>query len=117
MQAKTKYALSGTAAGLVNGLFGGGGGTVLAPLLSGWCGMEQKAVFAGCVGVIFPLCILSAALYAFSGGFSLSAAWPYLAGGLLGGLIGGRLLRQIPGQWLRRIFACFLLYGGVRYLL
>lgn len=41
MQAKTKYALSGTAAGLVNGLFGGGGGMVLVPLLnrlvrSGW---------------------------------------------------------------------------------
>ena len=30
MQAKTKYALSGTAAGLVNGLFGGGGGTSYA---------------------------------------------------------------------------------------
>ena len=36
MQAKTKYALSGTAAGLVNGLFGGGGGMVLVPLLNGW---------------------------------------------------------------------------------
>ena len=35
MQAKTKYALSGTVAGLVNGLFGGGGGMVLVPLLSG----------------------------------------------------------------------------------
>lgn len=34
MQAKTKYALSGTAAGLVNGLFGGGGGMVLVPLLN-----------------------------------------------------------------------------------
>ena len=36
MQAKTKYALSGTAAGLVNGLFGGGGGMVLVPLLNDW---------------------------------------------------------------------------------
>ena len=42
MQAKTKYALSGTAAGLVNGLFGGGGGMVLVPLLNGWCGLAGK---------------------------------------------------------------------------
>ena len=41
MQAKTKYALSGTAAGLVNGLFGGGGGMVLVPLLNGWPSARQ----------------------------------------------------------------------------
>ena len=39
MQAKAKYAVSGALAGAVNGLFGGGGGMVLVPLLSGWCGM------------------------------------------------------------------------------
>ena len=50
MQAKTKYALSGTAAGLVNGLFGGGGGMVLVPLLNGWCGLAGKQAFATCVG-------------------------------------------------------------------
>ena len=34
MDKKWKYALSGAAGGLVNGLFGGGGGTVLVPLLT-----------------------------------------------------------------------------------
>ena len=46
MQAKAKYAVSGALAGAVNGLFGGGGGMVLVPLLSGWCGMEGKRSFA-----------------------------------------------------------------------
>ena len=52
MQAKTKYALSGTAAGLVNGLFGGGGGMVLVPLLNGWCGLEGKQAFATCAAAL-----------------------------------------------------------------
>ena len=56
MQVKAKYAVSGALAGAVNGLFGGGGGMVLVPLLSGWCGMEGKRSFATCVAVILPLC-------------------------------------------------------------
>lgn len=50
MNQKAKLGVSGAAAGLVNGLFGGGGGMVMAPLLTGWCGLEQKRALATCVG-------------------------------------------------------------------
>ena len=62
MTDRMKYALSGAAAGAVNGLFGGGGGMVLAPALTGWCHMEQKRALATCVAAILPLCLLSAAI-------------------------------------------------------
>lgn len=121
MQAKAKYAVSGALAGAVNGLFGGGGGMVLVPLLSGWCGMEGKRSFATCVAVILPLSAVSAAVYLLRQGFELAAALPYLlgglAGGLAGGLVGGRLFRCVSVEWLRGLFAAFLVYGGVRYLL
>ena len=116
MQAKAKYAVSGALAGAVNGLFGGGGGMVLVPLLSGWCGMEGKRSFATCVAVILPLSAVSAAVYLLRQGFELAAALPYLLGGLAGGLVGGRLFRCISVEWLRGLFAAFLVYGGVRYL-
>lgn len=117
MQAKTKYALSGTAAGLVNGLFGGGGGMVLVPLLNGWCGLAGKQTFATCVAAILPLSAVSAAVYLLRQPFDWSAALPYLIGGLVGGLVGGRLFRCVSVTWLRGLFAAFLLYGGVRYIL
>ena len=78
MQAKTKYALSGTVAGLVNGLFGGGGGMVLVPLLSGWCGLEGKQAFATCVAAILPLSAVSAAVYLLRQPFDWAAALPNL---------------------------------------
>ena len=53
---------TGGAAGLANGLFGGGGGMVLAPALTGWCHMEQKRALATCVAAILPLCLLSTAI-------------------------------------------------------
>ncbi|MBQ0038051.1 MAG: sulfite exporter TauE/SafE family protein [Clostridiales bacterium] len=117
MDNKQKLPLCGIAAGTVNGLFGGGGGMVLVPMLTGWCRLEQKRALANSVAVIFPICIISAGIYLFRTKLDLMIALPYLVGGLVGGFIGGRLFPSVPSVWLRRIFAAFLLYGGVRYLL
>lgn len=103
-------------AGAVNGLFGGGGGVPLLVLLTRWAGLEEKKAFANCVAVIFPFCAISAAVYLLHGNMELARAAPYLAGGLLGGFIGGKMFRRVPGAWLRRVFALFLLYGAYRYL-
>ncbi len=117
MERKGKLRLAGAAAGAVNGAFGSGGGMVMAPMLVLWCGMEQKRALATCVGVILPLCVLSTGIYVLRGGFDWLTALPYLIGGGIGGAVGGVLFRKVSGTWLRRIFALFLLYGGVRYLL
>ena len=117
MDKRYQYPLCGIAAGGVNGLFGGGGGMVLVPLLQGWCDVEEKRAFANCVAVIFPFCVISAAVYLLRTPFPLLTALPYLLGGLAGGFVGGKVFTSVPVVWLRRIFAAFLLYGGVRYLL
>ena len=108
--------LSGAAAGAVNGLFGGGGGMVLLPLLDRWCGRDAKTAFASCTAVVLPMCLVSAAVCAARGAVPWGQALPYLIGGLLGGLAGGRLLPRVSAVWLRRLFAGFLLYGAWRYL-
>ena len=109
-------AVSGALAGAVNGFFGGGGGMVLVPLLAGWCGLGERKAFATSVAVILPLCVLSAGIYLFRGGLDLTAALPYLLGGLLGGWLGGKLFNNISMDWLRRGFGLLLLYGGIRSL-
>ena len=111
-----RAALAGGAAGLVNGFFGGGGGMVLVPLLAGWCGLGQRKAFATSVAVILPLCALSSAVYFLRGGLDFQLALPYLIGGLIGGFAGGRLFRRLNMDWLRRVFALFILYGGVKAL-
>lgn len=117
MTDRAKLRISGAAAGLVNGCFGGGGGMVLAPLLVGLCGLEQKKALATCVAAILPFCVLSAAIYVLRTDFDWLLALPYLIGGAVGGALGGRLFQNVSALWLRRFFALFLLYGGVRYLI
>ena len=109
--------LAGGAAGLANGLFGGGGGMVFIPLMSRSHGLQGRQLFATCVAVIFPVCAVSSAVYLLRADFSLTQALPYLAGGLLGGFLGGRLYDRVSSVWLKRLFALFLFYAGVKYLL
>ena len=112
-----RFAVSGAAAGAANGLFGGGGGSVLVSLLTRFCGLEQRQAFSTSLAVIPPLCVLSAAVYLVRGGLDLMAALPYLIGGTVGGWLGGRWFRGVRVVWLRRAFGLLLLYGGARCLL
>ena len=117
MRDKFKYLLAGGAAGLANGFFGGGGGSVLVPLLTRYCGLDRRKAFATSVAIILPLCVLSAVIYFLRGGLDLTAAWPYLLGGTAGGWLGGKLFRGVQIDWLRRGFGLLLIYGGMRYIL
>lgn len=110
-------AAAGALAGLANGFFGGGGGMVLVPMLSGPCGLSQREAFANSVLIILPLCALSSGIYLARGSLDLLAALPYLLGGLAGGALGGKLFKGVRVDVLRRVFALLILYGGVRALL
>ena len=117
MRASLSTVFAGATAGLVNGLFGGGGGMVLLPMLSHKGELPPKKLYPTCIAVICPVCVLSAAVYFLRGGRFLADALPYLAGGLLGGLAGGKLYGKVPPQLLRWLFTGFLFYAGGRYLL
>ena len=86
-------------------------------LLSRWADMDDKKLFATSVAIILPICLVSTAVYFSQTGLSLLTALPYLIGGAAGGLAGALSFQKIPVKWLKLLFAGFLLYGGVRYLL
>ena len=109
-------AVAGGLAGIANGFFGGGGGMVLVPLLTRKCGLDQRQAFATSVAVILPLCALSSVIYFLRGGLDITAALPYLVGGLVGGFVGGRVFKKVNMTWLRRAFALLILYGGAKSL-
>ena len=107
--------ISGAGAGALNGLLGAGGGMVLVPMLSGDSTFSEEEIFSSSIGIILPICIVS--LISGTGGpLPWHAAWPFLLGGIPGGILAGILSRKIPTLWLHRALGLLILYGGVRYL-
>ena len=90
---------------------------MLVPLLTGWCGMDQRRAFATSVAVILPLCALSVMIYLFRGDMDWATALPYVLGGAAGGWAGGKWFKGIRLPWLKRIFGALLIFGGVRCVL
>lgn len=112
---KLRSILAGGSAGAVNGLFGAGGGMILVPMLSGSPDFSEHEVFSSSIVIILPICIVS--LIVNSGGnLPWAEAWPFLLGGIPGGLLAGLFGRKIPVTWLHRFLGVLILYGGVRYL-
>ncbi len=112
----TRAAVTGAACGLLNGLFGAGGGMAAVPLLKAG-GLPQKKAHATSLAVILPLAAVSAAFYLLDGALSFREAVPYLPGGFLGACAGALLMKRIPSGVLRRVFGALLLVAGVRLLL
>ena len=101
----------------MGGLFGGGGGSVLLPLLAKWGGMEGKTVFPLTVAAILPMSCVCAAVYLIGVRPDWATVLPCLLGGGVGGIIAGLTFEKVSVRTLRLVFGLFLLYGGVRYLL
>lgn len=109
-------AAAGALAGLVNGLFGAGGGMVLVPLLTLLTDLDENEIFPASVTIIFPICIVSLLLQFGITGLPLKEGWPYLLGSIPGGLLAGFWGHKIPVKWLHRILGLLILYGGIKYL-
>lgn len=101
--------------GVVNGLFGSGGGIVLIYMLRFLFPKEsEKMGFAMSCVTVFFFSAVSATIYATHGTLSFSMAAPYLFPALVGGVFGALLLRVIRTSFLKTLFAFLLIYGGIR---
>lgn len=108
--------LAGLCAGCINGLFGAGGGMVLVPLLGLTQCFSEQEVFSVSVAIILPICLTSLLCAMTGTALPWELAWPYLAGGALGGIAAGLWGHRISSVYLHRLFGALILWGGIRYL-
>lgn len=113
---KTGFLLAGTGAGIVNGLFGTGGGMILVPLLTKLTDIADRQVFPTSVSIILPICFVSLFGSEKMTDLHFSTVLPYLIGSAIGGILCGFWGRKIPTLWLHRFLGILILWGGVRYL-
>ena len=108
--------LAGTAAGVVTGLFGAGGGMVLVPLLMALTDTKEDSLFPTSLSIMLPICLISLTSHAMLNPIPWKEAVPYLIGSGAGGVAVGIWGQRIPTKWLHRILGFLILWGGFRYL-
>lgn len=112
---KAKIFFSGILIGLINALFGAGGGMIAVPVLKS-LGLEQKQAQATAISIILPLSLISTAVYLYRGYFEISQAFWYIPFGLVGAIVGTKLMKKAPNKMLKNIFCVFMIWAGVRMI-
>ena len=100
---------AGMLTGAVNGLFGGGGGMIVVPLL-------QANGRAPAILIILPVCLASAAVYLAGGWFDAELFLAVGLGVLAGGAAGANLLGVISPAAATLVFAAVMFAAGVRMI-
>lgn len=109
--------LTGCLAGFINGLFGGGGGMIVVPMLTNFLFYKQKNAHATAILIILPLSIVSGLLYLSFGSMRLSVGIPVAIGVIVGGTIGAILLSKLSSKWVALIFYFLMAAAGVKMLI
>ena len=102
--------------GTVNSMLGAGGGMLAVPMLKKQ-GMNQNKAHANAIALIMILTTASAAIYLYTDKVTVYDAIPYIPAGLAGSILGSFVMPKIPGNWLRRIFAVFMIWAGIRMIM
>lgn len=114
---KIKFILLGLITGLVNGLFGSGGGTILVPGLFFILGVTEHKAHATAISVILPLALISTIVYMKNGIIVWDVTLKVIIGGVIGAFIGAKLLNRIPEKMLRKVFAVFMIVAAIRLVI
>lgn len=99
----------GLLAGLMSGLFGVGGGTVIVPLLVLILGFDQRLAAGTSLAAIVPTATVGVISYAVHGSVAWIPALILAAGAVVGAQIGTWLLPKVSQFALRLAFVAFLL--------
>ncbi len=106
----------GSLTGLLNGLFGGGGGMIVVPTLTGILKKDQKTAQATAIFIILPVSFLSAVIYSSFGNLEYSVLTPTAIGVILGGTIGAKILKVAKNGTLFKIFYASMLFAGLKMI-
>ncbi len=117
MKNKFRQVVVGFIAGLINGLFGSGGGLFLVPAYSFLFHQSEKKTKSNVIFCILPMAFTSAIIYGSHSSVDYNTVFKCIFGELIGSIIGSKLLNKLSPIYLKIIFITFLIYASLNILI
>ncbi len=112
-----KKALIGIIAGIVSGLFSTGGGLIILPALVHLFKIDQKEARATSIFIILPIVLISGFYYYKNNFINWNLGIKCAIGGIIGAILGTKLLNKTSDDILKEIYILFLLYVSVKMII
>lgn len=102
--------------GVVNGLFGAGGGMLAVPCLTYIGQLDEKSAHATAIAAILPLCLVSAIVYALKESCRNEVILPVVIGVTAGGIFGALLLKKLSSDVVSFVFYALMTFAGFKMI-
>ncbi len=112
-----KIILIGFFAGIVSGLFASGGGMILVPAFMYLLKMNDVEARATSVICILPMVVTSGIFYYRNNNIDWKVGILCAIGGIIGGIVGAKLLNKLPTKYLKIAFTIFLIYASYKMII
>jgi uncharacterized membrane protein YfcA len=113
-----KLLILGLMAGIMSGMFGIGGGTIIVPAMTYAVGFSMReSIGTSLAALLLPFGIMGVIEYYKKGDVNVGAAILLLLGMFLGSYFGARITMVAPELYIKRGFGVFMMLIGLRYLL
>lgn len=112
-----KKIMVGFIAGMISGLFTAGGGLILVPAFLYVLKLGPKQARATSLFCILPMVIITSIFYGRNHFIDWKVGILCAIGGMIGGIVGAKVLNKVPEKYLKIAFTIFLIYAGINMLL
>lgn len=112
----TVLPLTGVFTGFLSGMMGVGGGTIMVSAMVLLAGLEQHLAQGSSLLAMVPAGAVGAYTHWRLGNVRTNLLTGLIAGILMGTLLGGIMAHVLSEGTLRIVFACVLIWTGLRYL-
>ena len=109
------YAI-GAIGGILGGLFGAGSGLIILPAMVNMMKVDEYKARGTTLAVVMFITIVSSFFYYQNNYFDFKIAPYIIAGGVLGGFFGAKLIKKIPKFWLSLSFYLFMIFIAIRMI-
>ena len=109
--------LIGAVGGLLGGLFGSGSGLIILPSIIKFLKVDEYTARGTTLITVLFIVISSAFFYYKNNFFDLNLGVYTAIGGIIGGILGARLTKNIPKFWLSLIFNLFVIVISLMMIL
>ncbi len=108
--------LWGAVIGFINGFFASGGGIAAVIIMEKALKIETKKAHASALAIILPLSAASLLVYGIKGYIDWELILKVSLGGMLGAVVGAKLLNKLPKKYIKIGFGIVMIAAGWRML-
>ena len=110
------YAIA-AAGGILGGLFGAGSGLIILPAMVNILKIDEYKARGTTLAVVLVITIISSFFYYKNNYFDFEIAPYIICGGIIGGIVGAKIMYKIPKFWLSLSFYLFMIFIAIRMII